>query len=61
MPQTLTGQRVLIIGGAKYLGAAVARAASSDGAHVIIGARDLAKADTLAAELGCGDDSLRRR
>lgn len=51
MPQTLTGQRVLIIGGAKYLGAAVARAASSDGAHVIIGARDLAKADTLAAEL----------
>lgn len=60
MPQTLTGQRVLIIGGAKYLGAAVARAASSDGAHVIIGARDLAKADTLAAE-GCGDDSLRRR
>lgn len=52
MAQTLTGQRVLVIGGAKYLGAAVARAAAANGAHVIIGARDLAKADALAAELG---------
>lgn len=51
MTERPTGQRVLVIGGAKYLGAAVARAAAAAGAHVIVGARDEERAAALAAEL----------
>lgn len=51
MSNQLTAQRVLVVGGAKYLGEAVARAAAAAGAHVIIGARDTQRATTLAAEL----------
>ena len=44
-------ERILVIGGARALGAAVARRAVKDGYEVVIGARDLAAAETLAAEL----------
>ncbi|MDX6249203.1 MAG: hypothetical protein QOF10_2563, partial [Kribbellaceae bacterium] len=45
-------ERILVIGGARALGAAVARRAVKDGYEVVIGARDLAAADALAAEIG---------
>lgn len=51
MTEKLNQQRVLVIGGAKYLGEAVARAAAAHGAQVIIGARDLQRAQAVAAEL----------
>lgn len=51
MTKTLQDQRVLIIGGAKFLGEQLARAAARHGAHVIIGARDLPQAETLAKQL----------
>lgn len=44
--------RILVIGGARALGAAVARRARSDGYEVVIGARDLIAAESLAAEIG---------
>jgi len=45
-------ERILIIGGARALGAAVARQAVEDGYDVVVGARDLAAAQELAAEIG---------
>ena len=51
MTGRLADQRVLVIGGAKYLGEAVVRAAASEGAHVIVGARDMQRASALADEL----------
>ncbi|MFE5342220.1 SDR family NAD(P)-dependent oxidoreductase [Isoptericola sp. NPDC056578] len=45
-------ERILVIGGARALGAAVARRAAKDGYDVVVGARDLAAAETVAAELG---------
>ncbi|GAA2134154.1 SDR family oxidoreductase [Streptomyces synnematoformans] len=45
-------ERILVIGGARALGAAVARRAVSDGYEVVVGARDLAAADALASETG---------
>jgi NAD(P)-dependent dehydrogenase (short-subunit alcohol dehydrogenase family) len=45
-------ERILVIGGARALGAAVARRAAKDGYDVLVGARDLAAADVLAGELG---------
>ena len=45
-------ERILVIGGARALGAAVARRAVNDGYDVVIGARDLAAAEALAAEIG---------
>lgn len=45
-------ERVLVIGGARALGAAVARRAVTDGYEVVVGARDLAAAEALAAEIG---------
>ncbi|TDD62199.1 SDR family oxidoreductase [Kribbella antibiotica] len=45
-------ERILVIGGARALGAAVARRAVQDGYDVVIGARDLAAAEALAVELG---------
>lgn len=51
MTNNLSGQRVLVVGGSKYLGEAVVRAASAEGAHVIVGARDPQRAEALAQEL----------
>lgn len=51
MAEKLDGRRVLVIGGAKFLGEAVARAAADRGARVVIGARDDDRAARLAAEL----------
>jgi NAD(P)-dependent dehydrogenase (short-subunit alcohol dehydrogenase family) len=45
-------ERILVIGGARALGAAVARRAAKDGYDMVIGARDLAAAEALAAEIG---------
>ncbi|MFF2453965.1 SDR family NAD(P)-dependent oxidoreductase [Isoptericola sp. NPDC058082] len=45
-------ERILVIGGARALGAAVARRAAKDGYDVVVGARGLAAAETVAAELG---------
>lgn len=45
-------ERILVIGGARALGAAVARRAVKDGYDVVVGARDLAAADVLASEIG---------
>lgn len=45
-------ERILVIGGARALGAAVARRAAKDGYEVVIGARDLTAADALAREIG---------
>ena len=44
-------ERILVIGGARALGAAVARRAVKDGYDVVIGARDLAAADAVAREI----------
>lgn len=51
MDQTLAGQRVLVVGGARHLGEAIARRATEAGAEVVIGARDLDRAAALAATL----------
>ncbi|MEU1087335.1 SDR family NAD(P)-dependent oxidoreductase [Streptomyces sp. NPDC005576] len=45
-------ERILVIGGARALGAAIARRAIKDGFDVVIGARDLAAAEKLADEIG---------
>lgn len=45
-------ERILVIGGARALGAAIARRAAKDGYGVVVGARDLAAADALANEIG---------
>ena len=58
MTDTLTDQRVLIVGGAKYLGATIARAAAEQGAHVIIGARDEGRARALATDLPSAETVL---
>jgi NAD(P)-dependent dehydrogenase (short-subunit alcohol dehydrogenase family) len=50
----LSGQRVLVIGGSKYIGEAIARAAADAGASVIVGARDLAAGEAVAASLRGG-------
>jgi NAD(P)-dependent dehydrogenase (short-subunit alcohol dehydrogenase family) len=45
-------ERILVIGGARALGAAVARRAAKDGYEVVVGARDLAAAEALASQIG---------
>jgi len=45
-------ERILIIGGARGLGAFVARRAVKEGYDVVIGARDLAAAEVVADEIG---------
>jgi NAD(P)-dependent dehydrogenase (short-subunit alcohol dehydrogenase family) len=45
-------ERILVVGGARALGAAVARRAAKDGYDVVVGARDLAAAEVLAREIG---------
>ncbi|CAL8971679.1 3-oxoacyl-[acyl-carrier-protein] reductase FabG [Cellulomonas sp. T2.31MG-18] len=47
----LAGQSVLVVGGGRHLGAAVARAAAAAGAGVVIGARDVQRAAAVAAGL----------
>jgi NAD(P)-dependent dehydrogenase (short-subunit alcohol dehydrogenase family) len=54
MGGTLAGQRVLVIGGSKFIGEAIARAAGLAGAHVIIGARDIDAAKAVANTLPGG-------
>jgi NAD(P)-dependent dehydrogenase (short-subunit alcohol dehydrogenase family) len=51
MSTDLTNQRVLVVGGSKYLGEAIARQAAAAGAQVIIGARNLERAEQVASEL----------
>lgn len=51
MSGKLNGQRVLVIGGSKYLGLAVAKQAGEAGAEVVIGARNLEQASRAAAQL----------
>lgn len=51
MKGQLSKQRVLVIGGSKYLGFAIARQASEAGAEVVIGARNLERASQVAAQL----------
>src|SRR5699024_1250428 len=51
MTVSLSGQSVLIIGGSKFLGEAIARAATKNGTKVIVGASDEARAQALADEL----------
>ncbi|WP_229662729.1 NAD(P)-dependent oxidoreductase [Nocardioides phosphati] len=47
----LEGQRVLVVGGGRNLGAAIARAAAEAGAEVVVGARDVRRAQDVAAGL----------
>lgn len=51
MTNELAGQRVLVIGGARNLGAAIAHGAAGAGAEVVIGARVQERARVVAAEL----------
>lgn len=51
MSTDLSNQRVLVVGGSKYLGEAIARQAAAAGAQVIIGARNLERAEQVASEL----------
>jgi NAD(P)-dependent dehydrogenase (short-subunit alcohol dehydrogenase family) len=48
MPEQLAGRTVLVIGGSKNLGRAIAEAAAEHGARVVIGARDLVSAQAVA-------------
>ncbi|MGW7686318.1 SDR family NAD(P)-dependent oxidoreductase [Kribbella sp. NPDC054772] len=45
-------ERMLVVGGARALGAAVVRRAVKEGYDVVVGARDLARAQALADEVG---------
>lgn len=51
MTTDLRGTRILVIGGAKNLGKAIAQSLAAHGAQVVIGARDAAAAEDLAATL----------
>ena len=51
MKERLNEQKVLVIGGSKYLGFAIARRASEAGAKVIIGGPHLEQASKAAAQL----------
>ena len=51
MGARLAGKKVLVIGGSKFLGEAIARAAADAGAQVIVGARDLDRAKAVADTL----------
>lgn len=48
---SLSGQRVLIVGGARDIGLAVAEAAAAAGATAIVGARDAGRAKNAAASI----------
>ena len=47
----LSGRRALVTGASGYLGGAMARALAEAGATVVVGSRDLARAEAVAAEL----------
>ena len=51
MTTSLQGARILVIGGAKHLGLAIARRLDDAGAEVVIGARDLTAAQAAASTL----------
>jgi NAD(P)-dependent dehydrogenase (short-subunit alcohol dehydrogenase family) len=51
---TLTDKRILVVGGARAIGAEIARRADDAGAEVIIAARDLDKATVFAKSLQHG-------
>nr|WP_243112262.1 SDR family NAD(P)-dependent oxidoreductase [Ethanoligenens harbinense] len=51
MSGQLNKQKVLVIGGSKYLGLAIAKQASEAGAEVVIGARNPEQASQAAAQL----------
>ncbi|WP_062464724.1 SDR family oxidoreductase [Demequina soli] len=54
MNETLNGRTVLIIGGSKFLGEAIARRLAAAGAQVVIGARDLEHAERVVGSLPDG-------
>ncbi|TKI02483.1 SDR family oxidoreductase [Martelella alba] len=54
MSQNLSGQKILVIGGSKFLGEAIVRKAAAAGAQVVIGARDLTQAKSVADSLPGG-------
>jgi len=49
---TLRGQRALVTGGARGIGAAICRRLAADGAHVLVADIDAAAAQALAQEIG---------
>ena len=51
---TLSGQRVVVIGGSSGIGLAVARGALADGAEVVVASSGAAKVEAAAAKLGAG-------
>lgn len=54
LTNSLTGKRILVVGGARAIGAEIARRADDAGAEVIIAARDLDKATVFAKALQHG-------
>lgn len=58
MTQRLDGATVLVIGGAKNLGLAIARRAADAGAMVVVGAREETAAAAAASDLGDRASSL---
>ena len=54
MSSTLTGQKVVVIGGASGVGYAVAQAALAAGAQVVVGSSQAPRIEAAAAKLGGG-------
>ncbi|AYF99242.1 SDR family oxidoreductase [Protaetiibacter intestinalis] len=54
MGSELSGKKVLVIGGSRYLGEAIARRAADAGAAVVVAARDAERASAVASELPRG-------
>ena len=54
MSSTLTGQKVVVIGGASGVGYAVAQAALAAGAQVVVGSSQTPRIEAAAAKLGGG-------